>query len=118
MINIHTLCIVTGQFTEILFKGIKKTTQKTKTNIQIGMNIGQCKELKYGAEISYQIHNNCVELYVLDVIWCKTLILCNMICNSVSGLAFIFKKINIILLENECYTNLRNISKKKANRFF
>lgn len=34
MINIHTLRIVTGQFTEVLFKGKKKKQpqNKTKTN--------------------------------------------------------------------------------------
>lgn len=33
MINIQTLRIVTGQFTEVLFKGKKKTPQnKRKTN--------------------------------------------------------------------------------------
>lgn len=31
MINIHTLRIVTGQFTEVLFKGKKKKPQKAKT---------------------------------------------------------------------------------------
>lgn len=32
MINIHTLRIVTGHFTEVLFKGKKKPQNKTKTN--------------------------------------------------------------------------------------
>lgn len=30
MINIHTLRIVTGQFTEVLFKGKKKTPKQNK----------------------------------------------------------------------------------------
>lgn len=34
MINIHTLRIVTGQFTEVLFKGKKKKTPKQNKNKQ------------------------------------------------------------------------------------
>lgn len=37
MINIHTLRIVTGQFTEVLFKGKKKNpkTKQKQTNIVV-----------------------------------------------------------------------------------